>query len=244
MSEGNASRLSGAGGSPVLSQELLLSVAEELKLPLLQIARQAEQAQLGGQADLESMRATADTALRLIDNYALSVRLNLDPQEFTVEPVSVSSVLYDTGQQLGSLARNYGVELELNVAGRYGTVMANRQGLQSALVSLGAALIEALPALENPQLKLQLATHRSRYGIVAGLYSQNPKLSNEALLRGKRLQGRSRQPLISLSHTSAAGVFVADTILRAMQLRLRASRHHRLYGLGTVLQPNNQVQLI
>src|SRR5207342_1939555 len=111
---------------------------------------------------------------------------------------SVSSVLYDTGQQLDGLAKSYGVELELHVAGRYGTVMAHRQGLQSALVSLGAALIEALPALENPQLRLQLATHRSRYGIVAGLYSQNPKLSNEALQRGRRLQSRSRQPLISL----------------------------------------------
>jgi hypothetical protein len=241
MSEGNASRLSGASNTPMLSQELLLSVAEELKLPLLQIARQAE---LGEGTDLETVRTTADTALRLIDNYALSVRLSLDPQEFDIEPISVSSVLYDTGQQLDGLAKSYGIELELHVAGRYGTVMAHRQGLQSALVSLGAALIEALPALENPQLRLQLATHRSRYGIVAGLYSQNPKLSNEALQRGRRLQSRSRQPLISLSHTSGAGIFVADTILRAMQLRLRASRHHNLYGLGTVLQPNNQIQLI
>jgi len=244
MNEGQASSLSGAGGPPIVSQALLLSVAEELKLPLLQIARQAEQAQLGGEADLGAMRATADSALRLIDNYALSVRLNLDPQQFAIEPVSVSSVLYDTGQQLDALAKNYDVKLELNIAGKYGTVMANRQGLQSALVSLGAALIEALPALDNPQLKLQLATHRSRYGIVAGLYSQNPKLSNEALQRGRRLQARSRQPLIGLSHTSAAGIFVADTILRAMQLRLRASRHQRQYGLGTVLQPNNQIALI
>ncbi len=244
MREGNTSNLAGAGGPPMLSQELLLSVAEELKLPLLQIARQAEQGQLGGPADLPTMQATADTALKLIDNYALSVRLSLEPQRLDPEPVSVSSVLYDTGQQLDALAKSYGVELELNVAGRYGTVMAHRHGLQSALVSLGAALIEAMPALESPQLKLQLATHRSRYGIVAGLYSQNPKLSNEALQRGRRLQGRSRQPLISLSHTSGAGIFVADTILRAMQLRLRASRHRRLYGLGTVLQPNNQIQLI
>lgn len=221
-----------------------MGVAEELKLPLLQIARQAEQAQLGGEVDLAGMQATADTALKLLDNYALGVRLHLEPRQLDMEPVSVSSVLYDTGQQLDALAKNYGVALELNISGRHGTVMAHRKGLESALVSLGAALIEALPALEAPQLKLQLATHRSRYGIVAGLYSQNRQLSNTALHHGRRLQGRSRQPLISLSHTSGAGIFVADTILRAMQLRLRASRHHRLYGLGTVLQPNNQIQLV
>lgn len=237
-----------AGGPPILSQQLLLSVAEELKLPLLQIARQAEQTSLGGTADLAVIQATADSALRLLDNYSLGVRLALEPGQLSPESVSVSSVLYDTGQQLEALARSYGVELELNVAGRFGPVLAHRQGLQAALVSLGAALIEALPAQAQagakPQLTLQLATHRCRYGIVAGLYADTKQLSEEVLQRGRRLQRHSRQPLLDLTHTSGAGIFVADTILKAMKLNLRASRHHRLYGLGTVLQPNHQLQLV
>jgi hypothetical protein len=230
--------------SLILSQQLLLSVAEELKLPLLQITRQAEQAQLTGETNLQALQATAGSALRLVDNYALAVRLALEPGQFITESVSVSSVLYDTGQQLSVLAKNYGVELELNVAGKFGPVIAHREGLQAALVSLGAALIEALPAQENPQLKLHLATHRSRYGIVAGLYANTKQLSNEALQRGRALQRHSRQPLMNLTHTSGAGVFVADTILRAMRLNLAASRHHHLYGLATVLQPNHQLQLV
>ncbi|HVV25862.1 MAG TPA: hypothetical protein VHC21_02425 [Candidatus Saccharimonadales bacterium] len=234
----------GSGEQPMLSQELLLSVAEELKLPLLQIARQAEQARLDGRPREPEIQTTAEAALRLLDHYALAVRLRLEAARLEIEPVSVSSVLYDAGQQLDRYAKNYGVELELHIAGRYGTVMAHRRGLEAALVSLGSALIEALPAQESPQLKLQLATHRSRYGIVAGLYSQTPALTHAALQRGRRLQRHSRQPLLTLSHTSGAGVFVADAILQAMQLRLRASRHHRLYGLGTVLPPNNQTQLV
>jgi hypothetical protein len=232
--------------SPILSQQLLLGVAEELKLPLLQIGRQAEQARLSGTGDLASIQAIADSALRLLDNYVLGVHLALEPEQLELETVSVSSVLYDTGQQLESLAKSYGVDLELNIAGRYGPVLAHRQGLQAALVSLGAALIEALPAQNqpNPQLKLHLATHRSRYGIVAGLYADTKQLTNEALQNGRDLQRHSRQPLMDLSHTSGAGIFVADTILQAMRLNLRASRHHRLYGLGTVLQPNRQLQLV
>lgn len=233
------------GTQTALSQTLLLTVAEELKLPLLQIARQTEQAcQTGQTVDLPALQDTAQAALQLLDSYLLSVRLVAQPNEFDTEAVSVSSVLYDAGQQLDGLARNYGVELELHIGGRYGTVMANRQALQSALASLGAALIEALPALESPQLKLQLATHRSRYGIVAGVYSDTPRLTASALRQGQRLQGRSRQPLTAVSHTSAAGIFVADSILRAMRLKLHASRHHRLYGLGTVLPPNHQIQLV
>jgi hypothetical protein len=229
---------------PILSQQLLLSVAEELKLPLLQIARQAEYGRLHGDVDLKTIQATADTALKLLDNYALGVRLSLEPQHFDQEPVSISSVLYDAGQQLDALAKSYGVGLELNIAGRFGPVMAHRQGLQAALISLGASLIEALPALESPQLTLQLATHRSRYGIVAGIYADTDQLANKALEHGRRLQGRSRQPLMGMTHTSGAGIFVADTILKAMDLRLRASRHHRLYGLGTVLPSNNQLHFV
>ena len=222
--------------------ELLLNVAEELKLPLLQIARQAEQ----GTPDPKIVRGTAESALRLLDNYILSLRLQDQVTPLEMEPVSVSSVLYDTSQELDAMAKNYGIELELNIAGRYGTVMAHRQGLQSALTSLGGALIAALPALESPQLKLRLASHRSRYGIVVGLYTDAPQLTNTALKNGRRLQRQrvSRQPLTTVSHTSAAGVFVADTILQAMSLRLRASRHHRLYGLGTVMRPNNQIALV
>lgn len=232
------------GGSAILSQHLLLNVAEELKLPLMQIARLAEQGNRHGRTDLVSLQAAAETALRLVDNYALGVRLSLDQAHLAIEPVSVSSVLYDAGQQLDSIAKVYGVELELNVAGRFGPVLAHREGLQAALVSLGASLIEALPSQDSPQLKLQLATHRSRYGIVAGLYADTKQLSNDALKQGRQLLKRSRQPLTDLTYTSGAGVFVADAILQAMDLRLTSSRHHRLYGLGTVLQPNNQLHLV
>ena len=226
---------------PMLSQELLLTVAEELKLPLLQIARQAE---LGQKSDLTNMRTSAETALRLLDNYSLAVRLAMRGDHFERESVSVASVLYDAGQQLDGLAKSYGVGLELGVAGRFGPVLAHRQGLQAALVSLGATLIEALPAQDNCQLKLYMATHRSRYGIVAGLYADTKQLTSVALQKGRRLQNQSRQPLLNLSHTSGAGVFVADTILKAMDLNLITSRHKSLYGLGTILQPNHQLQLV
>jgi hypothetical protein len=233
-----------AGTPPSISQQLLLSVAEELKLPLMQIARTSEHGQLTGETDLQTIQTSAETALRLLDNYALGVRLSQEKYLLERESISVSSVLYDVNHQLDSLAKSYGVSLELNIAGRYGPVMANRQGLQAALVSLGAALIEALPASDTGQLRLQLATHRSRYGIVAGVYADNEQLTSHSLARGRRLLSQSRQPLMNISHSSGAGIFVADTILQAMQLSLRASRHRRLYGLGAVLQPSQQVQLV
>ena len=230
-----------------LSQQLLLSVAEQLKLPLIQIARQAELASFGISADFTQIRILAENGLKLIDGYSLGLQLaNLSNYELAPEAVSVASVLYEADEQLKALARLYSVELELNISGRYEPVLAHRQGLQAAIVGLASALIEALPAQASDltQTKLQLATHRCRYGIVAGVYANIPSLSSEALRRGRKLYGRSRQPLVDISHTSAAGIFVADAIFKAMKLKLHVSRHHRLYGLGVVLQPSSQLALV
>jgi K+-sensing histidine kinase KdpD len=233
----------------VLSEQLLLSVAEQLKVPLLQIARRAELANLSTQHSTSEaftdIQTTADMTIRLLDNYLFGARLALeDNYQLDLEPVSLSSVLYDTGQQLDAIAKLYGVDLELSLGGKFEPVLANRQGLQSALVSLGYALIEAMPNLGDKRMKLQLAAHRCRYGLVAGMYSEAEQLTAEALRQGRKLYGHSRQPLATLTHSSGAGIFVADAILQAMDSQLKVSRHHKLYGLGTVLHANPQLQLV
>ncbi len=231
---------------PVLTQNLLLSVVEQLKMPLLNIARRTELASMQeGAVNLSEIRVTADAALQLLDNYILGVQLTTqEAQLMQPEPVAVSSVLYSAGQRLYPIAKAYGVHLEVECGGRYGPVMVNRKGLEAALVSLGYALVEALPAQGVPQLKLQLSAHRCRYGVVAGLYCETRNLTTEALRTGRQLYGRARQPIGNLSHTSSAGVFVADAILHAMQAELTTSRYRRWYGLGAVLPLNPQLQLV
>lgn len=231
----------------VQSERLFLSLAEQMKLPLLQILRQAELGLMIEDREkvLRGISANADVALKLIDGYVLSMRLAAEERHLMeMESVSVSAVLYDTAQQLHPIAKLYGVDIELSLDGKYGPVAAHREGLQSALVSLGYALIEALPASNAPQMKLQLAAHRCRYGIVAGLYADVDRLTADALRQGRKLFGDTRQPLPALSHAGGAGVFVADAILRAIGARLKVSHHHRRSGLGAVLQANPQMQLI
>ena len=231
----------------IQSEQLFLSLAEQMKLPLLQILKQAELGALLGTAaeQLSQVQTNADVALKLIDGYLLSMRLAAEESyALEQESVSLSSVLYDTAQQLHPIAELYGVKLELSLDGKYGPVTAHRQGLQSALVTLGYALIEALPATNSPQMKLELAAHRCRYGIVAGLYADVDRLTAEALRQGRRLFGDTRQPLPALSHCGGAGVFVADAILNAIGARLKVSHHNRRSGLGTVLQANPQLLLI
>ena len=223
---------------------LLISLAEQLKLPLQQIARRAELAALGEPVDTSDFGVIANAGLTLMDSFLLSLQLGNDAEiEAATEPLTISSVLYDTAHDLSGLAKFYGVELELNVEGRYEPVRAHRQGLQAALTSLGFSLIEAMPAADNRKLTLQLAAHRCRYGIVAGLYSDTQTISLSALRRGRTLLG-NRQPAVDLSPSASAGLFVADALMQAMQLPLRATRHHHLQGWGATLPPNPQLQLV
>ena len=239
--------------------QLFLALAEELKLPLMHIARLAElsglQAAAGAaagngssrlaEAPLRDIQATADMSLQLLDSYLLSLRLSLQPNpSLSVEPVSLSAVLHDTMQELKTVAGQYGVTLELHVHGRYEPVMAHRQALRSALVCLGYSLIEALPSSGARNQRLQLATHRTKYGIVAGVYGELDELTPRAFERAQELRGISRQPIVAAMASSGAGIFVADAILSAMSSRLRVGRFQRLPGFAVTLPASEQLQLI
>lgn len=225
------------------AQRLMQAMAEELKLPLLQIARQAELAQAEpDQQLLGDIEIAANQALWFVDSYVLSQQLS-DQASLDLEPVTVSAVLNDVAGVLSKLAKQHNCSLELKLSGRYGPVMAHKQALQAALVGLGSTLI-AVQAANQRTEPLVLAAHRSRTGIVAGVFSHNDGLSQAVYNRGKSLYGKSRQPLQNFSVQGGSGVFVADSLFASMQTQLRVAKHGKLTGLAATLQPSRQLTLI
>jgi len=122
-------------------------------------------------------------------------------------------------------------------------ILADRAVLQAAMTSLGQVFVLSQAESDVPAA-VRLSAHRSRYGVVAGLYSHLPQLGADSLRRAHALQGRARQPLQRLVTGPAAGVFVADSLLRTLAARLHVARYHSLTGLATTLQPSSQLQLI
>jgi hypothetical protein len=224
-------------------ERLLKALAEQLKSPFLQIAREAELAQMTEATPaLRNIEYTADMALRLIDGYLLSLRLQALPV-LDLEPVSVSGMLQDTAQRLNHLAKLYDCDLELDIAGRYGPVMAHRQSLEAAYVSLGYAFIESVPPTDHKH-RVVLAARSTSKGLVTGVFGAQPALSANAFKRSKALYGNATQPLPALSAHNGAGIFVANSLLEAMASSLRVARHQKLNGLAATLLPSQQLQLI
>lgn len=223
---------------------LLLSVAEQLKVPLTIMARQAELAEASDRHHLDPklIQTQSQAALLLVDNYLLGLQL-LTQERLPLEPVSVSSTLVDTAHIIERYAQQYAVPVELKIAGRYGPVMAHHTGLRAALLSLGFALVEAASTQQGKARTLTLAVHRTPKGIVAGWYG-GAVARPEDWRRAMQLKGSARQPLSTLASSSAAGMFVADALGRAMDTTLRIGQHDHQSGFALTLQPSQQLQFV
>lgn len=230
------------------TQDILLrSIAEQIKLPLMYIARQAEFSRGEETVPRESfdvMHANADMALRLVDSYILGLDLAKRQMELELEPVPLSAVLYDVAHDLTPIAKQHNTDIELVLSGKHGQVMAHSQGLVAALYSLGSVLSEACSE-DKSRGRLRIAAHRSAKGIVTGMYIDGAPSLQTTMYQARRLRSQhTRQPFTALCASGGAGIFVADVILASMNARLRAGRYHGKNGLAITLQPSKQLQLV
>ena len=224
---------------------LFLSLVEELTRPFLQITRMSELAlaDTAQATDLvHSMQAVADASLQIVESYALSLRVHGHITPLHLEPITISSLLYDTAEGLRPFARQYGVELELDTGPRQHPIIADRAVLQAAMTSLGQVFVLA-EAEADESCPVRLSAHKSRYGVVAGLYGPQT-LGADSLRRARALHGQARQPLHNLVSGPAAGVFVADSLLQTLASKLHVARYRNLTGLAATLTPSQHLQLV
>ncbi len=222
-------------------ERLTKTLAEQLKLSLLQIARQAElDPKTNNALDIAHM---AQMSLRLIDSYILSTDVHMQ-HSLILEPISIKSVLYDTANDVTSYARMYGCEVETQLDGKFMPVMGNSTLLRAAFTSLASALIEAQSPSDERGSKVTIATHKHGGTIVAGVFVNQSGLTTDMFRRARALYGSARQPMVNSLPSAAAGVFVADSLFSSIASPLKVAKHNKLNGLATVLLPSRQLHLI
>jgi hypothetical protein len=225
------------------SVRLMRALAEELRLPLLQIARKSELTRLGvDPSSLKEIETTADTALKLIDGYLLSTQLLLGQQKLDLEPVSLGAAMYDTAQYLRNMAKLYGCDIDIDVSAKSGLAMAHPKGLQAALTSLAYAFISANVASKKHQVIL--CAHKTTYGIMAGVLTTDTTLPKNSLQNARQLFGTVRRPMPALTHNNGAGIYVADHLFAAMNAKLKVTSQKTAAGLTALLLPSQQLALL
>ncbi len=239
----------GSSASDFQADDLFMSLAEQVKLPFMQIAYAAELLEgTVDQTQIEHLRRSialsSQGALRLIDGYLLSISMQRQGQ-LELEPVSVSSVLYDSAQALQPFARAYGCELRLEVGGKYEPVMAHRGAVQSALIALGYSFIEAATnheADESPVVSLMV--RRNQSGISTGVFSNNANMSSVLLKRARALRGKVHQPLADFESGNGTGIFIADALFSQLQTAMKVTHARGLHGLAATFAPSRQLSLV
>ena len=222
---------------------LLYALGEELKLPFMQVARSAEFGRLMNDRDqYRRIEITAEAAIKLLDSYVLSSQFLINQVPLKLNSISLTSTMYDSAQNLRRLTKLYNTEIDIQVEGKCGLVMANKNALEAALTSLAYTFISAN---DFSNKKLITFSARKEHGIVdVGIFSSNSLISKKTLDSARKLYGKARQPASTITHNSGVGLYVADSLFYAMNSELQFSRHKKKSGLIAQLLPSAQLSLL
>ena len=222
---------------------LMRALAEELRLPLLQIARKSELARLNADVNqIKEISVTADAALMLVDSYLFSTQVLLGQQQLDLEPVSISAMMYDTAQYLKNMARLYDCDIDIDIRGKSGLIMAHPRGLQAAFTSLAYSFINA--NTDGSKQRIVLQAHKTRGGISAGVLTTNKDIPKDSLSIARKLFGSARSPMGNFTHNSGAGIYVADSLFSLMSTQLKVTKQKSSVGLTAILLPSHQLALL
>lgn len=219
------------------SKRLFLSLADQLNHVCLQMVRMSELT-----PHTPAMRVLADTLLQLTNTYVLAFR-TAHPGGVAREPVALSGLLTESAHLLQPYATQYGVSLHIDVPPQLQLVAAEPLVLRTAIVGLGQVFVRAAAESDAPG-GVRLAAHRSRHGVVAGVYTdQHEALTAPVLRRALTMKGSVPQPLGKLVSGPAAEVFMAHALIDSLMTTLRVGRFRSLTGLAATLPSCSQLEL-
>ena len=220
---------------------LLAVLAEELRLPLLQINHSSQLGGMTGEtSQFTDIESVSKAGLRLIDSYLLTLKVLRGQQALPLAPVSLRAVMSDVAMSLQELSSLYGCEVQVKVPRRSSLVMSHKEGLYMALLGLGHTLITQSQAAR--QNRVIFEAHASKQKVLAGV-STDSRLDKASLKASRKLFGNVKQPMKSI-HGSGAGLFIADTLFGAMDAGLNQTSREGRSGMYAALIPSTQLTLL
>lgn len=219
--------------------------AQTIKLPLHQMARAIETANITGDtAALQTSLSASESLTSIINSYILSLDLQLQADGVQLQPISLGAVLSEVAHVLSPAAAQQGYDVELCIDGKFEPVMAHHEAVIAAMTNIGQALIDARSVVSTSRRPIiRLAVHRTGHGIVGGIFTDLDGINAANLRRARQLKGVALQPLNQLLSSGAGGVMIADVLLAAMSGGLRSARFQKLQGLAATFTPSQQLAL-
>lgn len=212
---------------------LLKSLAEELKNPLILIARQAEM------DNHVSIQRTAEHTLQLIDSYLLIAQTEYGQKVLPLETVGIGSVIYEVISEFRPLAEQRGIDLSMQI--KDANVMAHRAGLKSALWCL-TELCSSSADNGRKQVKIQTAKQGEK--ILITVLGEGLELAEKDVELNRRLQGQSRLAAAGKLDDSGVRLAIADTLATTFGQGIKVKKSARFTGFGFDVMNSRQLTLV
>lgn len=216
-----------------------IALAEQLKLPLLQIACLSESKRDDWNDTKLTTSRISRQGLRLIDAY-LQARTQAQTN-LNLESIDSGAVLYDVAAELTPLAKIQGFDVVIDKRSKQ-LVMAHAKTLHTMLLLMGICLIEAVDKEHEHSKRIILGTHTSKGGVVVGAFATGVSIGQHVLNVIRKLHGQAYQILPLTNINVGVELVIADELSRQMNTIMKPYRHKSAQGFGSLLSVSNQLQ--
>ncbi len=227
------------------NQQLIASVAHELKTPLTLISGLSAQLQepiqdpKQYQQYVERIQFSSDRLLSLVDSILRGYELEQDMLELKLEPVNPQLIMEEVAHELEPHARRQAQLIAVRSGRQRQTVIADRGCLHAVVFNL----LDNAIKYSDPETTIELEA-RLRHGqgqLVVKDYG--PGIARKDLKKLFAQFGRIQRPVPGWATTTGLGLYVARQLTEAMNGNLELTRRKNGSSFLVNLQLSRQLSL-
>lgn len=226
-------------------EQLLRSLARELKNPLTLIARQAElEFMHSEEKSFDSIRQAAEQSLKLVDSYLIMAQSEYGQIQLPLENLGVGSIIYDVVQELNPYAKKHKIILESSI--QDSLILTNNLGLRTTLWCLIKHVLDN-SSLDEDKMSarrvLVKAKKQDKDNISVSILG-DMNITKGDLALARKMQGRSHLALSVHSQNSGVQIAIADILASSIGGGISATKNGGLKGIMLNLPKSQQLQLV
>lgn len=231
--------------SNTLQQQLIASVAHELKSPLTLISGLSSQLQKSTinpeqyQRYAERIQYSSDRLLGLVDSILRGYELEQRHLELRLEPICPQLILEEVAHELTPHARKQAQLIAVGSLRQKRTVMADRGCLHAVVYNLLDNAIKYSDPEATIELESRLRSGRPQI-VVKDCGVGFKKTDLKKIFTQFGAKGR---PVPGWATTTGLGLYIANQLTEAMQGTLTLTRHSRGSSFLVTLQQSRQLSL-
>lgn len=228
-----------------LNQQLIASVAHELKSPLTLISGLSAQLQSPlvdprhYQQYVQRIQFSSDRLLGLVDSILRGYELQQNMLELNIEPVCLQLVLEEAAHELEPHARKQAQLITVKGVRQRQTVLADKGCLHAVVFNLLDNAIKYSEA--ECTIELETRTRRDHAQIAVKDYGQGIKKAD--LKRLFAQFGRVQRPVPQWATTTGLGLYIAKQLTEAMNGTLELTKRKDGSSFLVNLQLSHQLSL-